>query len=325
MLGLFFLLLGSGFDAVALRPDGKQLAVGGSNRVVYLLDSETLAVQRRLGTTTRVRGLAFSPDGQSVLVVDERDTLRQLEGTTGKTLATLEDARQLVISPDGTLGLVRGQTLRLIRLADLRVLRQLETGEPAVAYAFDASGKRIVVLEQSQFSEDERRVPADEVPSKLTGLAREEFRYRHDGRISILRTLDSEGKETGRRRLWYSSDSDSTLLVIEGDTLRILNRSQTVAHLNALGEITLRRWPLPVIHARAATADGKRVALGSRSGGRIEGEKAVAFRWEELPGQAEFVTGLRFAPNGVLFGVTSAFRVFRVDVHGKVERIAAVY
>ena len=50
----------SGLGAVAVSPDGKRLAVGGQNRVIYLVDAGTLEVERRLYFGVRIGELHFA-------------------------------------------------------------------------------------------------------------------------------------------------------------------------------------------------------------------------------------------------------------------------
>jgi DNA-binding beta-propeller fold protein YncE len=319
MVAVLVLLASSGLEALALSGDGKLLAVAGRNRAVYVLDAATLEVRQRLGVRTPVRNLAFTADGAALVVEDDRDTLRRFDRATGKPLATLEDARGLTVHPEGKLALVRGANLRSIQLADFRTMAILETTERPAALAFDASGKQIFVLEQSQFTEDEKRVAAADVPEKLRGLEREEFRQRNDGRTCLLRVYDLDGKELRRRRLWYTSDTDSTTLIPRGDEVLILNRGNTVARIDALGTITLSRLEVPVLHARASSPDGKRIALGLRGSVRLWTDKTVDHPFGEPPDEAEFVTRLLVRPDGTIYGVTSAYRVVHIDKAGKVR------
>jgi hypothetical protein len=74
----------------------------------------------------------------------------------------------------------------------------------------------------------------------------------------------------------------------------------------------------------AFSADGKTLWVGGRTGGTfgpVRG-KFEPFALDELPGQAEFVTRL-VVRGPVTFGVTTAFRVFRVEK--KAMKAAAVY
>jgi hypothetical protein len=318
---LVYLVLLAGLDAVAVSPDGKSLAVGGDNRAAYVLDAATLEVRHRVATGARITNLALAPDG-ALVVEDETNTLRRLD-LAGKELARLADAGRLVVSPAGDVALVRGRLTHLIGLSELEVRTTFEVNEWPAAYAFTADGKRLVVLEQSQLSDAEPLVSASAFPSKLSGLGREEYRQRHDGRISLLRIFAPDGKETDQRRLWYSSDSDSTTLRLRGGEVHVLNRMNVCARIS--DTVTLFQTPLRLNHAIATSADGKVLVLGGRAGGVYDAGKPVEFALDELPGKAEFVTRLAVRPDGSAYGVTSAYRVFRLSAAGKVEKVVPVY
>src|SRR5262249_30401039 len=103
-MGTIFLLLlapsavngGSGLEALAVSRDGKQLAVGGQNRVVYVLSADTLTVRKRIPMRTRIGALAFTPDGKGLIVEDETNTVRLLDGS-GKETAKLTDVSGLTL------------------------------------------------------------------------------------------------------------------------------------------------------------------------------------------------------------------------------------
>src|SRR5207302_5451325 len=96
-----------GVNAVAISPDGKLIAGGGSDGVVYLWDAATGAEVRRLaGHKREAVSLAFSPKGD-VLAVGDAMTLRLWEVESGKLLHTLESpsgrVESVAVSPDGKL------------------------------------------------------------------------------------------------------------------------------------------------------------------------------------------------------------------------------
>lgn len=315
------ILLLFGLDAIAVSPDGKFLAVGGDNRVVYVLDTATLEVNNRLPAGARVTGLAFAADG-TLVVEDETQVLRRLD-LTGKVLARVEDAERLVAAPAGDVALVRGRMTRLIGLTEFETRTVFNLGEWPAAYAFTADGRGVVILEQGRLAEEEKRVPLDEYPAMLRGLAREEFRQRNDGRVGLLRTFGLDGKEAKQVRLWYTSDSSGTTLRLRGGGVDVLNRMNVCARVT--DDATLFETPLRINHAIGTSPDGKVLVLGGRAGGVYDAGKPVPFELDEVPGRAEFVTRLAVRPDGTAYGVTSAYRVFRVGREGKVERAAAVY
>jgi hypothetical protein len=320
-----------GFEAVALRHDGKLLAVGGQNRVVYLLDAGTLAVTQRLSLGARIGSLAFSRDGKRLVVEDETDRLRLLELPAGKELARVDNVSHMLVHPAGELLVVRDTLrptqLRLLALSTLEEKGRLPLVDRPAAVAFEPDGKRLLVLSKGVPGE-EKRVPFKDAPPELKGLARVEFQQKHDGYESYLRTLDLQTQKVVRGvRLWYTSDSDSTVLLRLGTAVAVYNRGNVCARIAADGAVTLFRTDLHFNHAIGASADGKHLFLGGMAEGWLgppEGGRGVHFELPPLPGQDEFLA--RFAARGGgAYAVTTAFRAVKIDGAGRVEKVVAVY
>jgi hypothetical protein len=318
-----------GLEAVAVSRDGKLVAVGGQSRAAYVLDAVTLEVKVRISLRARIGGLAFAPDGKSLLVEDEMDTLTRIDLETRKELARVTDVSGLTSSPGGGLLAVRGlspsdrPSVRFLNFA-LEEVGRCTLAEKASAFAFSADGKHLTVLESSHLGE-EKRLPLADTPPELKGLARQAFQQQNDGRSAWLRVFTApSGKEVERFLSWYTSDSDSTVLGPAGEGVWIVNRGSVAAWAHPKKGITLEDLGERGPHAIHFSADGKALWLGGRAGGGFGpvGKRREPFSLDELPGQGEYVN--RFATHGdVVFGVTSAFRAFRVE-KGSVKA-AAVY
>jgi WD40 repeat protein len=321
-----------GLEAVAVSPDGKVVAAGGQNRVLYLLDAGSLAVKQRLWLGARVGNLAFSGDGRRLAVLDDADVLRLVDLATGKEAARLPGASGLVAGPDRVVvhdtGIVSKGILRIYSLADLKEVARVELPHRPAGYTFAASGKQVVVLSYSERG-TEKYVPATEVPVELTGLDRLTFRQRHDGLESLLEVRDlATGKVLKQQRLWYTSDSDSTLLAQVGETTLVFNRANVCARIEAGGKTSLFRTELFLNHGLGVSPDGKRLVAGGLNvgySGPAQGGPAVKFTVAPLPGQAEYFARFAVRDDGTAYGVTTAFRVVKVDRDGKIEKVAAVY
>jgi DNA-binding beta-propeller fold protein YncE len=323
-----------GFDAVAVSPDGKTVAVGGQNRVAYVLEASTLTVKRRIWVGARIVGLAFNRDGKRLLVADEDDRLRWYDPATGKAVGkpvrgaspAVSVAADLVAVVDPTA--YPGARLLWLSLGDGSEKGRVELRERVSAFSFDGTGKRLVVLTASRPG-DERKVRVADIPREMTGLAREEFRLKHDGQVASLLTLEvPRGKLLRQRTLWYTSDSDSTLLTVVGDVTWVLNFDNTCARIAADGTTKLFRTDLVFNQALGASADGKvLVAGGLREGtvGPPEGGKRVKFEIGRLSGAGEYFAAFAVQKDGRIHGVTSACRVVRVSKEGKVEKAVPVY
>jgi WD40 repeat protein len=321
-----------GLEAVAVSPDGKVLAVGGQNRVLYLLDGATLRVKQRVWLGARIGNLAFSADGRRLAIEDDADVLRLYDVVKGKEIARMPGVAGMVAGPDRVVvhdaDVVSKGILRIYSLANLKEQAKLELPYRPAAYTFTASGKQLVILSISQKG-SEKYVPATEVPEELTGLARLTFRQKYDGLESLLEVRElPKGKVLKQQRLWYTSDSDSTILARTGKATLVLNRANVCARIGSDGTISLFRTELFLNHGLGVSPDGKRlVVAGSGQGysGPVEGGKAVRFEIDTLPGQAEYFARFAVRDDGTAYSVTTAFRVVRIGKDGKVEKVAAVY
>ncbi len=322
-----------GLETVAVSPDGKLVAAGGQNRVVYLLDAATLEVKRRIWAGARVGGLAFTKDGKRLAIEDETDLLTLLDLDSGKTLAKLTGAGGIILSPAGDHLAFRdaGETaknrLRLVSLDKLEEAGVVELPDRPVAWTFDAAGKRLFILGAGRKA-DEKRLTAAEVPRELKGLARWTFRLKNDGVEAYLYQAEvPAGKVVSVARTWYTSDSDSTRLVRLGDRTLVFNRANLCARIDDRGDTAMFETTQPVNHAVAASPDGKVLVLGGQgegSLGPVEGARAQ-FRVDPPPGQAEYFNRFFVAADGSAWGVTTAFRIVRVNKFGRVEQVAPVY
>ena len=320
-----------GLEAVAISRDGKSLAVAGQNRTVYVLDAGTLEVKQRLRMGARIGGLAWTPDGKSLLVEEETDTVRRIDAGTGKEQGRLADASGLTLSPTGDLVAVRDGKradlpgIRLLDSATLALKALLPLTERASAFVFSADGKRLAVLENGHRT-TERKIPLSETPMALKGLARWDFQQRNDGRGAWFRVFETaSGKEVRKHELWYTSDSEGTRLAWVGEQVAVLNRFDSCARIAVGGAATMFQTGQRSMQSLAS--EGKIVWIGGRAGGSsgpLDG-KRTAFVLDVLPGQAEFVGGWTTLADGSAYGVTTAWRVFRLGKDGKAGKTAAVF
>ncbi len=91
---------------VALSPDGKTLAAGGTSAVLHLFDVESHALRHSLpGHKVNIWCLAFSPDGRLVATGSRDRTVRLWDAVKGEERTTLaghtEWVGQLAFTPDG--------------------------------------------------------------------------------------------------------------------------------------------------------------------------------------------------------------------------------
>ncbi len=317
-----------GLEAAAASADGKLVAVGGQNRVVYLVDAESLEVAKRIWIGARIGSLAFHHAGARLAVEDENDRIRLIDVGSGKEIAIVANASRMVASPSGELIAVRDSAdvtksrIRFLSLEDLAEKGRIDLPDYVSALTFDATGKQLIVLSRAVIG-DEKRVPVHETPRDLRGLARAEFRQMHDGFDSFLRTFEiATGKMVRQARLWYTSDSDSTLLVKSGERTYVLNRGNVCARIAERGKVELFETAQRINHGLGSSADGKLLLTGGLAEGTygsLDGDRRVRFEIPELPGQAEFLSRFAIRDDGSAFAVTTAYRLVRISREGRVR------
>jgi WD40 repeat protein len=323
-----------GLEAVAVSPDGKLLATGGQNRVLYLLDATTLTVKQRIWLGARIGSVAFNRAGSRLLVAGDDDTLYWLDSRTGKTLHTVASTAAGATSREADLVAVRdllhypGTLVRFLSLTDGKEKGRVLLKEAVSALAFNRTGKQLVILTASQPG-DEKKVALADAPRTLQGLARREFQLRHDGQVSFLLTFAiPTGKLVRDRKLWYTSDSGSTRLVLAGNVAYVFNFANICARISGKGEITLFETPNTFNHGLGASEDGKILVSGGMGAGHhgpIEGSKTVPFEVPRLSGRNEAFAHFAVQADGSAYGVTSAFRLVKLSREGKVEKVVPVY
>lgn len=118
--------------AVAYSPDGKTLASSGSSDgTVQLWDAERGEHTKTLkGHTDKVKTLAFSPDGKTLVSGSDDDTLRMWDTNTGRMLRKLDghssDVKSVVFSGDGKM-IASGSKDATVRLWNAETGRFLPT------------------------------------------------------------------------------------------------------------------------------------------------------------------------------------------------------
>ncbi len=322
----------TGLAALAASPDGKLLAVAGQNRVIYLLDAEKLEVKSRLWLGVRIAELAFPRDAGRLLVADEINQLHLVDLKAGKAVQVVQRVEGLLLA--GELLLTRDLAeaeryrLRLLSPQTLEELGELDLPDRPVTWRLDATGKQLIVLGASKAG-DEPKVELSEIPSELRGLERWSFRQRNDGREATLYQFDlATRKLVGQATTWYTSDTDSTRLARLGDMTYVFNRVNQCARIDATGKTKPFETAQAVNHALEASQDGKLLYLGGLGGGSvgpIEDGTRIAFKLDELPGQAEFINRFLVLPDGNAWAVTSACRLVQLTRTGRVVRVVPVF
>lgn len=155
--------------AIAYSPDGRYVAVGGSDKNVYVFDVANRALAKTLAGHTRpLTSIAFSPNGKIVLSASKDSVLKAWNWQEGKLLRDFKSAedsfgiQSVAFSPDGKYVLTTSDRVefRLWDAERLQIIRSFKTREryestsgqmtigydavPVSSAVFTKDGKRIV-------------------------------------------------------------------------------------------------------------------------------------------------------------------------------------
>jgi WD40 repeat protein/serine/threonine protein kinase len=138
-------------SAVAFRPDGRQLASAGLDKIVILWNPQTSQKQMVLsGHTDDIHRVAYSPDGTRLATASDDQTARVWDVGTGQLLLSLTEHRKPVtdvtFSPDGGY-LATASYDRKVCLWDATTGRKLHDflghSKDVLAVAFSPDGRRL--------------------------------------------------------------------------------------------------------------------------------------------------------------------------------------
>jgi WD40 repeat protein/predicted Ser/Thr protein kinase len=139
--------------AIALSPDGRQVACGGDDRVVPIWDTQTgEKLTECQGHSSKILSITFRGDGKQLLTASHDGTVRQWDAQTGREVEPPYDRHTAevlaaVYSPDGQRVASAGadRTIRLWRAAGRQDQSLLGSHTGAVAaLAFSLDGRRLV-------------------------------------------------------------------------------------------------------------------------------------------------------------------------------------
>jgi WD40 repeat protein len=206
---------------IAYSPDGKYVAIAGSDKSIYIFDAATHSLSIVLvGHTNPITSIAFSPDGGTVLSSSTDASIKAWSWREGRLLREIKSdldmfgVDKIQFSPDGRSFLTMSdrvefrirdrQTLALVR--SIRTAEKYESSDGFTTIGYDA-----VPVSGAAFSKDGKRILSSHVDGTLR------FWDANDGKQ--IRSLKL-GPNISRFQL---SPDDTTILAVIGkrDDLRI--------------------------------------------------------------------------------------------------------
>jgi len=309
---------------VTFSPDGKTLAVGSTEGVVYLIDATSGQIIHQLRGHTNwivIRGLAFSPDGKTLYSAGLDATVRIWDVERGVQTATLDmhrlDIFSIALSPDGArLASVSDQEGRLVvwDLTQRRPDLNLRIGLGLItSLVFSPDSEVLGSVGYNGIIQ--LRLLADDQVRQFTGSVTsvQSLAFLPNGRLATIteqdtvrlidfvqETTDDLPGMTGTP-LCIAADpggsvvavgtSDGTVVLWDGSTGRLLRSLKTdlstviLVALSHNGEFV----------AAAGTPNDPRIEIWRVSDGQ---------RVQTLSGMRNAITSIAFQPGGTLFAAT---------------------
>lgn len=323
--------------AVAVTPDGTRLVAGGSNRVLYDLDPQTLEVKRRVYLGRQIMEMAFSPDGKT-LVVESTKAMQWLKADTFEPIETLDGVEKMSLAPAAGVVAVNHRrnpsAIQIRSLSDASVKAQIpfDPTQTVAGFGLRPDGKKLALLYSKRKDPEEEKVAWKDIPEELRkkrDLALRLYQQKHDGYTARYYVFDvATGEQELEKKLWYSALSSMNALYWHGEDVYLVGYDNQNAKFDAQGEVTL--FELSNLHnyAKAATPDGSVFLTGGlRDGSRTDAATLGVrnFRIDRLEGFPEYYKAFSFAADGTAFGGTTAFRVVRIEKDGSLGKVAPVY
>jgi WD40 repeat protein len=134
---------------ISYSPDGKYLAVAGSDKNIYIFDAAKRALSKTLtGHTRPVSSLAFSPDGKTLISCSEHELIKVWDWQEGKFLQDIKSeedmfgVKKISFSSDGKYFLTTSDRVqfRLWDAQTLQLVRNFQTKE-----GYESSGGNMTI------------------------------------------------------------------------------------------------------------------------------------------------------------------------------------
>lgn len=320
--------------AIAVSPDGAVLVAAGDNRVLYVLDPASLEVKQRVHIAVNPSEAVFSKDGTTLAIFDTDGDVHLLATADWSEKLKIDGGEAFAVSAGAdsfaTLGYPTSENdvyttpMTVYALGDgTKKLEAAIAGQAKSLVAAPDGSAYAVMLERKEDAAETKEEP----PADLKDLAKEEFEQKHDGYTAEVVMLDGTGKETGRAPTWYTT-YDALSGTVDGGTAYFLGYSNDNLKIAADGTASLFKLAPSYLYGIGISPDGKKAAAGSLRDGTIHGfaeGSGPTYELDDQPGWPEYFEGFGFAPDGSVYGGTTAYRLAHIGADGAIITVKPIY
>jgi hypothetical protein len=290
-----------------------------------------LTVKQRIWIKTNAFEMAFNQDGSVLVIEDTSETLSFYRLSDWTKLAEVKNAGRFSASPaaDRIAGLQPGWKKSLVKLmsfTDGSLISTIQYPGKVLAMGMDAGAAQLVLFAEGP-QDREAKISSGAIPKNLAGIEKKRFLQENDGRVSIMIEYDLKtGEKKSEKEIFYTPGTTPKVIVLE-DFILVFNYNNSNASISANG-ITLFETDNSYNYGMGLSSDRKTfVSGGLRSGTycEISALKMKPFKIDTLPGWPEYFIGFGFAPDGSVYGTTTAYRIIKIDPRGVVRNSIPVY
>lgn len=324
--------------AIAVSPDGGTVIASGNPRTFYVIDSATLEVKQRVWHGYNPLRLNWSKDGKTLALFQTNDVVTFFDAETLTEKVSTEKfndhcfaaaAEKLVTMTSGSPKDGKSPiTLAVYSLASGEKLNSttFEYSAPVSAVGCNPDATEIVIATREYDTKgEERKDPPKDMPRE----EQPEFRKRNDAKAMWLGWYDGDLNKGPEFESWFSSTKPSLFFIKDGKALWLRSATEN-AEFDKDGSVTMKTLnKASSFYGELTSDDHSYFLVGSLSKGAIVdtatlGETEFSFP-NRLNGWPEYLYGFAIAPDGTIYGGTSAYRMMKISRQGQVLDMKPVH
>ena len=324
--------------AIAVSPDGATVVASGNPRTFYVLDADTLEVKDRVWHGYNPLRLYWTKDGSRLALYHTDDIVTFFDAASLKEVGKTEKFNAHCFAAGaGKLITMHSGSKKDEKYPITLTVYSLATGEktastvlsytvPVGDIACSPDGAQIAIAsKQYDTDTEEKKNP----PKDMAREDQPEFKKRNDAKAMWIGWFDGDLNKGAEYESWFSDSGASLFFIKDGKALWFDNSTENVA-FQADGTIEMKKLDnAGSFYGGLAGADHSFFLSGTLGKGyKVETAtlSETEFKFpDRLEGWPEYLYGFAVAPDGTIYGGTSAYRMMKISPDGKVLDMKPVH